>query len=269
MNWSTTNKDSKTSVNQPPPPPPTPSFLSKYKFWIISCALILVISYVTQQQITDKKIPIQKERLFTSDELQSYTKDELYLAILGHVFNVSSAPRFYSSSGSYKFYTGRDASRSFHTGKTSDEDLTDDLSGLNDEAIAGIYQWLTFYEKQYSKIGKLIGRYFDSNGTPTKDFTNVLTSVNNMKKKDDDKASFEQKWPPCNSEWSHDTGRRVWCTEKSGGIEREWIGVPRRYFDSLTKVERCVCIKNSDEQDGRFKQYKDCSPTSAECQILD
>ena len=68
---------------------------------------------------------IQKERLFTADELQSYTKDELYLAILGtkksyenlfeklkisinigHVFNVSSAPRFYSSTGSYKFYTG-------------------------------------------------------------------------------------------------------------------------------------------------------------------
>jgi hypothetical protein len=52
-------------------------------------------------------------------------------------------------------YLGRDASRSFHTGKTSNEDLIDDLTGFNDEEIAGIYQWLTFYQKQYSQIGIL------------------------------------------------------------------------------------------------------------------
>jgi hypothetical protein len=55
----------------------------------------------------------------------------------------------------------------------------------------------------------------------------------------------------------------------SGGIERTWVGVPRRYFDSLKKVERCVCIETIDLQDGRFRQYKDCSPTSTECRISD
>lgn len=55
----------------------------------------------------------------------------------------------------------------------------------------------------------------------------------------------------------------------SGGIERSWIGVPRRYFDSSTKVERCVCVEKPNEQDGRFKLYKDCSPSSSECQILE
>jgi hypothetical protein len=50
-------------------------------------------------------------------------------------------------------YLGRDASRSFHTGGTSKEDLTDDLTGLTEEGIAGIYQWLTFYQKQYPQIG--------------------------------------------------------------------------------------------------------------------
>jgi hypothetical protein len=84
----------------------------------------LFISFVIQRQRTDEKNPIEKERLFTPEQLQLYTKDELYLAILGknkyydlygkfiiinigHVFNVSSAPRFYSSTGSYKFYTGK------------------------------------------------------------------------------------------------------------------------------------------------------------------
>ncbi len=31
-------------------------------------------------------------------------------------------------------------------------------------------------------LGKLIGRYFDSTGTSTQHFANVLTSVENMKK---------------------------------------------------------------------------------------
>lgn len=33
-----------------------------------------------------------------------------------------------------------------------------------------------------NQIGKLIGRYFDSNGTPTEHFHDVLISVNHMKK---------------------------------------------------------------------------------------
>jgi hypothetical protein len=52
-------------------------------------------------------------------------------------------------------HLGRDASRSFHTGGTSKEDLTDDLTGLEDEGIAGVYGWLTFYKKQYPQIGLL------------------------------------------------------------------------------------------------------------------
>ncbi len=49
----------------------------------MSCALIILISFVVQHQLINKNNQIQKERLFTADELQSYTKDELYLAILG------------------------------------------------------------------------------------------------------------------------------------------------------------------------------------------
>jgi len=266
---STINKNNKVydeSVNQPSS---RSSFLSKCKWLFVSFGLIILISFIVQRQLIDKNSQIQKERLFTADELRSYTKDELYLAILGHVFNVSSAPRFYSSTGSYKFYTGRDASRSFHTGGTTPEDLTDDLTGLVDQDIAGVYRWLTFYQKQYQPIGKLIGRYFDSNGSPTKHFQNVLIAVENTKKNEEARSNVDKKWPPCNSEWSHDSGRRVWCTSNSGGIERTWIGVPRRYYDSSTKVERCVCVENADPNDGRFKQYKDCSPTNSECKILE
>jgi hypothetical protein len=63
-------------------------------------------------------------------------------------------------------YLGRDASRSFYTGKTSNEDLTDDLTGLNDETIAGVHYWLTFYQKQYPQIG--ISRFCNQFNVETK-----------------------------------------------------------------------------------------------------
>jgi hypothetical protein len=49
----------------------------------VSFALIVLISFVVQRQFINKTNQIQKERLFTADELQTYTKDELYLAVLG------------------------------------------------------------------------------------------------------------------------------------------------------------------------------------------
>lgn len=49
----------------------------------MSIALVILISYVIRQRSIEEKKPIINERLFTTDELQSYTKDELYLAILG------------------------------------------------------------------------------------------------------------------------------------------------------------------------------------------
>ncbi|CAM4796004.1 unnamed protein product [Rotaria magnacalcarata] len=213
------NKKSDESVNQPSSS--TQSSFSNYKWWLVSFVLIIIISFIVQRQINNdnnnnNNNNINSERLFSLDELQTFTKDELYLAILGHVFNVTSAPRFYSSTGSYKFYTGRDASRSFHTGGTSSEDLTDDLTGLTDEDIAGVYGWLTFYKKQYPQIGKLIGRYFDSNGKLTEHFNNVLKSVNIIEKEKEEKARYEKQWPPCNSEWSRDAGRRAinYCAAK-------------------------------------------------------
>ncbi len=54
-----------------------------YKWWFASFTVIILISFVVQRQFIDKNEQIQNERLFTAEELQSYTKDELYLAILG------------------------------------------------------------------------------------------------------------------------------------------------------------------------------------------
>lgn len=59
-----------------------------------------------------------------------------------------------------------------------------------------------------------------------------------------DKYHFVQVFPPCNSEWKKDTGGRVWCSTKSGGVTRDWVGVPRIYTDPTARGSRCACVKN-------------------------
>jgi hypothetical protein len=53
---------------------------------VVSFVLIVFISFIIQRrQHIDKTNQLEKERLFTADELQTYTNDELYLAILGKI----------------------------------------------------------------------------------------------------------------------------------------------------------------------------------------
>ena len=56
--------------------------------------------------------------------------------------------------------------------------------------------------------------------------------------------------PDCNSKWTQARGAEVWCTALSGGVKRDWVGLPRLYRQRLDPVlngtgadapERCVC----------------------------
>ena len=60
--------------------------------------------------------------------------------------------------------------------------------------------------------GKLIGRYYDSNGEPTPYNYKIRKLI--MEAKDSKEEINKQKllYPPCNSEWSQDSGGRVWCS---------------------------------------------------------
>ena len=45
-----------------------------------------------------------------------------------------------------------------------------------------------------------------------------------------EEEALNQKFPPCNSEWGTRLGHRVWCSRMSGGVARNWVGVPRKLF---------------------------------------
>jgi len=106
--------------------------------------------------------------------------------------------------------------------------------------------------------------------------------VEGEKHKLEQKAENE-KYPPCNVRWRKDEGTELWCTTKSGGVERSWVGFPRRYFSPLYRKrafatpggsheleERCVCVKSIQEANSNpnMKVYPGCDPNASSCQKL-
>ena len=102
-------------------------------------------------------------RLFTRNELAAHGPNgplkPILLSVLGRVYDVDRAPEYYGPKGGYKFFAGRDGSRAYVTGEFNEKGLTDDVEGLTPFQIGEIEGWTKFYEKEYTFVGKLIGRY--------------------------------------------------------------------------------------------------------------
>ncbi|KAF8359059.1 tag-131 [Pristionchus pacificus] len=207
----------------------------------------------------------------------------VYLAIVGRVYDVDKGKKHYGKGGGYSFFAGRDATRAFVSGDFTPAGLRDDVDGLSHEDILGIRDWVAFYEKDYKLVGVVAGRYYDAAGAPTEEMTNFLSRVQVATEWREAKAAEAEVFPPCNSEWHKDSGGRVWCTKRSGGIEREWSGLPRLYLDPATNQKRCVCVKNfgeglsvhaqasgsnrGDLDHPALELYPNCKETANSCKI--
>jgi predicted heme/steroid binding protein len=81
----------------------------------------------------------------TAEELKKYDGSEgspgLYLAILGEIFDVSAGKEHYQPGGGYSFFTAKDGSRAFVSGKFSEDGLTDNLEGLSHQDYLGLDDW--------------------------------------------------------------------------------------------------------------------------------
>lgn len=161
---------------------------------------------------------------------------------------------------------GRDASKSFITGDfTSESDDLDDVLTLPPRDILGLINWKEFYDKDYKKIGKLEGRYYNSNGIET-DYMRKVHEKRDIaleeRKRDE---AVKELYPPCNIEWKAETGTRVWCTNQSGGVERSWTGVPRKYFEVGRTDFRCACVHTDKLTDKQLREYDSCDSKAASC----
>ncbi|KAJ6637167.1 Neuferricin like [Pseudolycoriella hygida] len=206
-------------------------------------------------QKSEEKTVSSDLRLFTKDELSKYDGEDnslgLYLSILGHVYDVQK---------------GRDASVSFISGNFDKiDDNIDDVLSLEPRDILSLKQWKGFYDKDYIFKGRLIGRYYDANGQETEYFSRVEEQINiaieNKRKEEMNNYDF----PPCNIEWNANTGTKVWCTMQSGGVDRQWAGVPRKYFEAGQTSFRCACVDVSKLGHGSLKEYDGCDSNSSTC----
>ncbi|XP_040192647.1 neuferricin [Rana temporaria] len=218
-------------------------------------------------------------RLMSKEELSSYdgraASPGLYLAVLGQVFDVYKGSKHYGPGGSYSFFAARDASRAYVTGDFAEQGLVDNVSELSPTQMLHLHNWYNFYQKNYTPVGKLIGRFYDEQGNPTKALEDALGIIDIGLKLKEQRQEENKQFPPCNSEFSAGV-TKVWCSKHSGGIQRDWVGVPRKLYLAGYDGYRCVCVRTTgppsehleskehndkgDLDNPSLQEYKDCNP---------
>ncbi|XP_033111597.1 neuferricin-like [Anneissia japonica] len=212
---------------------------------------------------------IKQGKVFSKEDLMKYDGSEgsngLYLAILGHVYDVEKGRRHYGPGGGYHFFTGKDGTRAFISGDFTEKGLIEDTNGLSPADMLGIKEWLEFYEKDYEFVGLLEGLYYDANGKATPALLEVEQRMKVGLQQKKSEAEERQQFPPCNSQWTKKAGGKVWCTKKSGGISRDWVGVPRKLYKAGSTDFRCACIRKSQLNNPLLQEYEDCDSKSHSC----
>ncbi|KAL9286878.1 Membrane-associated progesterone-binding protein 4 [Arabidopsis thaliana] len=208
-----------------------------------------------------------QKRLFSAEELALYNgTDEtlpILLGILGSVFDVTKAKSHYGSGGGYNHFAGRDASRAFVSGNFTGDGLTDSLQGLSSSEVKSIVDWRGFYSRTYIPVGKLVGRYYDSQGNPTKHLKGAEAKASRGAQLMEKQKTEEAKQTNCNSRWSQDEGGEVWCD----------VGVPRLVQRPLeiaitgSMSKRCACFEEDQLDQSGLEIYKDCEPLAKNCRV--
>ncbi|AWP00448.1 putative neuferricin [Scophthalmus maximus] len=214
-------------------------------------------------------------RLLSSRELSLYDGEDgsrgLYLALMGQVFDVHKGHRHYGPGGAYHFMAGKDASLAFVTGDFTERGQTDDVSSLSALQVVALYDWLAFYQRDYQAVGLVIGRFYGETGQPTEALLQVEASLVEGQRIKAQSEAEKVRFPACNSEWSSARGGRVWCSTKSGGVMRDWTGVPRKLFSPGSTGVRCVCVEDPSaaEEDPNLQKYEGCPPHADSCSVAE
>ncbi|XP_053223907.1 neuferricin [Podarcis raffonei] len=229
------------------------------------------------------------ELVLSADDLSRYTGAEesagLYLAVLGQVFDVQRGRKHYGPGGAYSFFSGKDASRAFASGDFTPAGLVDDISGLSPLQMLAIQNWLSFYSKNYVLIGKVAGRFYDEDGSPTEALAQAQALIEEGQRMQTRENERKKRFPPCNSEWSSTGGSRVWCSKQSGGVDRDWNGVPRKLYEPGSSHSQCVCVNTEglpseqsqstqmsdrgDLDNPNLREYEGCHPLADWCALKD
>lgn len=241
---------------------------------IKNVVLVIAVAFITKNILiylfgeSKKEEEIKNQvRVFSADELKKMTNGkELYLSILGSVYDVSKGAKHYAPGGSYSFFSGIDGSRAFVTGNFKD-DLNDNVDDLSDSQIADLFNWKKTYDDGYVYQGVLNSRFYNSKGEKTEELLRLEKILEKQKGYEKINAEFNTRFPSCNSEWTQEKGlTKVWCSTESGGIKRPWVGYPRLVYNSNSKSEGCACVDVKDLDHPNVKKYPKCDAKSYICE---
>jgi predicted heme/steroid binding protein len=222
-------------------------------------------------------------RIFTVEDLSKYSgagkthdgDDDLsntpiYLAIVGHVFDVTAGRAYYGDGGGYSFFSGTDGARAFVSGNFSEDGVVDTVDDFDYEQILGVEHWLKFYQtenegQKYFQVGLLVGRYFDREGQPTKAMHMYWDRVKEAKAYEEKKKQETNVWPNCDSRWEQGKGTTYSCLHDK---------VPRKLTPLIKydKTIRCACFKKDDLSPPPGKSiavYPGCDAEDSLCKVPD
>jgi len=139
------------------------------------------------------------DRVISSEELSIHVEKEyrIWLSILGKVYDVTDGEDFYSAlKGSYKFYSGRDASPCFSSGTNTPEGAEEKLEEWEDKKLMPVWEWSEFYQNHetYKYLGVLGGsRYYDIEGNELQLRKDIISRSEAEKKKSDEEREAKRK----------------------------------------------------------------------------
>lgn len=120
-------------------------------------------------------------------------------------------------------------------------------------------EWSDFYAQTYRRVGRLVGAFYDANGCPTEQVRFVEEQLKKQQQESVDDQYENELFPPCNLEYNNAKKEtKFWCTKQSGGIARDWVGVPRQLFNLKNKQDfRCACIRDFGPETKNAIEYAD------------
>ncbi|CAL5330355.1 unnamed protein product [Camellia sinensis] len=156
-----------------------------------------------------------------------------------------------------------DASRAFVSGNFTGDGLTDSMHGLSSTEVKSVVDWRDFYFKTYIFVGKLVGRYYDSEGNPTKYLKGAEAKAARGAQLMEKQKNEEAKLPSCNSRWSQDTGSEVWC---DNGYPR-LIQKPLEMAITGKVSKRCACFNEEELNQPGLEVYSGCDHFAKLCRL--
>eukprot|EP01101_Sappina_pedata_P008014 TRINITY_DN4355_c0_g1_i1.p1 TRINITY_DN4355_c0_g1~~TRINITY_DN4355_c0_g1_i1.p1 ORF type:complete len:157 (+),score=77.81 TRINITY_DN4355_c0_g1_i1:59-529(+) len=146
---------------------------------LVGIVVILIVAIVYQVAFTDKSTPaplvpkakiIKPFKEYTLEELAKYdgsdSDGDIYVAIKGKVYDVTSRRGFYGKGGSYNIFAGKEASRALALGSLKKEDVSAEvtsdldslLSKLSADELETLEEWINSFESKYDVIGKVVSK---------------------------------------------------------------------------------------------------------------